>query len=121
MMNASKGHVRAGVRACSESGNQMKDEGLLPLVQGTIAGDPRARDALWRALGRRVERIAGRWRLTSRLARSEDDRRNIVVRVMTRLFGGGTRLKDLHEVLLRGDGSGWPWIVLLVQHLAIDY
>jgi DNA-directed RNA polymerase specialized sigma24 family protein len=41
---------------------------------------------------------------------------------MERLFADGcARLKLLHEVLLRGDGSGWPWIALLVRHTALNY
>ena len=115
-MNASKGNGHAG------SGNGMKDEDLLPLIAGTIAGDRRARDDLWLALDPRIERIAGRRRVTSRLCGSWDDRRNIVVLVMERLLANDCeRLRRLHQVVLRGEGAGWPWIVALVRNTALNY
>ena len=115
-MSTSKGHGRAG------GGNGMKDEELLPLVAGTIAGDRRARDDLWLALDPRIERIAGRRRLTSRLCGSWDDRRNIVVLVMDRLLANDCeRLRRLHQVVVRGEGAGWPWIVALVRNTALNY
>ena len=106
----------------SKHGKGMKDEELEPLVRGTIAGDRRARDDLWLALDPRIERIAGSWRVTSRLSRSWDERRNIVVLVMERLLANdGERLRLLHEVVLRGEGAGWPWIVALVRNTARNY
>src|SRR5262245_49843894 len=110
-MNASRGHVRAGIRAREGSTSGIKDEVLLPLVQGTIAGDERAWQELCLVLDPRIERIAGRTRVTGRLAGSWDDRRDIVVEVLEHLRAHGfERVRRLHEVLLRGDGSGWPWI-----------
>ena len=115
-MNTPKGHGHAG------SSDGMKDEELLPLVEGTIAGDRRAKDELWLALDPRIERIAGRRRVTSRLSGSWDDRRNIVVLVMERLLANDCeRLRRLHEVVLRGEGAGWPWIVALVRNTALNY
>jgi hypothetical protein len=121
-MNASKEHERAANRARRENRKGMKDEELEPLVRGTIEGDRRAKDGLLRALEPRIERIAGRWRVTSHLSRSRDDRRNIVVLVLERLVANGCkRLRLLHEVLLRGEGAGWPWIEAMVRNTALNY
>ncbi len=101
---------------------RMKDEELLPLVGRTIAGDGRAWHSLWLALDPRIERIAGRWRVTSRLSARHDERRNIVVAVMGRLKENDfARLKGLHEVLLRGEGDGWRWIVAMTRRTALNY
>src|SRR5258708_5832766 len=107
-MNASKGHERAGIRARQESGSGIKDEVRLPPVEGPIAGNQRVWQKFCVVLEPRVERIAGRARLTGRLAASRDDRRNVVVAVLEHLRANGfERVRRLHEVLLRGEGSGW--------------
>jgi DNA-directed RNA polymerase specialized sigma24 family protein len=102
--------------------NALRDEELLPLVEGTIAGDEQSWHALWIVLDPRIERIAGRFRVLSRLSGSWDDRRNVVVLVLERLRADGfARLQALREVLLQGDGSGWAWIAALARRTALNY
>lgn len=101
---------------------QLTEDLLEPLVRGTLAGDRRAWSDLWCALDPFIEKIAGRYRATSRLSASEDERRNVVVRVMERLHADDChRLQGLHEALLRRDGSFRPWLSTVTMNAAISY
>lgn len=95
---------------------------LQPLVERTLAGDRQAWGELWCLMAPTIERIAGRFRVTGRLSGCEDDRRNVVVRVMERLHADGFhRLRALHEVLLRRDGTFRTWIAILAKNSGISY
>jgi hypothetical protein len=93
-----------------------------PLVRGTLEGDKRAWHAFWLAVDPRMEEIAGRWRVTGRLSDDEEERRNVVVLVMGRLEENRfARLARLHEVLVRGEVGGWPWISAVTRRTALNY
>src|SRR5258708_6695415 len=100
----------------------LTDAVLEPLVRRTLERRPRAWQTFWEAVDPRIEEIAGRWRVTSRLSNCWDDRRNIVVRVMGRLGADGfQRFGLLHQVLLRGEEAGWPWISAVTRRTALNY
>ncbi len=100
----------------------LKENHLAELVQKTCHGDNRAWAQLWLALAPCVETIAGRWRITGRLAKCPDERANIVVRFMGELHEDGfRRLAELGERLALRDGSYWPWLVRVASNSAITY
>ncbi len=93
-----------------------------PLVRRTIAHEPGAWQELWLVLDPRIETIAGRWRVTGRLAASYDDRRAIVLRVFARLHAEDfRRLRDLHDVLQDGEEAGRAWISVVTRRDAFNY
>jgi hypothetical protein len=92
------------------------------LVDRVIEGDERAWQALWLALDPEIERIAGRDRVTGKLSRRYDERRDIVVLVMDELRRDDFAiLRDLQVALRRRDGSFRANFCTLTKHLAIDY
>jgi DNA-directed RNA polymerase specialized sigma24 family protein len=92
------------------------------LVRRTLEGDRRTRDELWLLLDPVLETIVGRWRVTSRLAEREDERRNIVLLVMERLHAGDLRrLRLFHAALVPLDGSGQHWISAVTRRVAYNY
>jgi DNA-directed RNA polymerase specialized sigma24 family protein len=106
--------------------NALKDEDLEPLVSRTLAGDDEAWAELWLAIEPAIETVTRQWRVTSRLSVREDDRRNILLRVMETLRANGhQRLGALHEVLLRREagteGVARAWIGTLTRYLALNY
>jgi hypothetical protein len=100
----------------------LTEEHLEDLVKRTRAGDERAWAEIWLALAPHVERIAGNWRVTSRLARSPDEVRDIVVRVMGELREDGFRLLgQLGERLAQRDGSYRRWFSTVAMNSALTY
>jgi DNA-directed RNA polymerase specialized sigma24 family protein len=99
------------------------DEALLePIVARAIDGDVRAWQQTWLALDPVIERIAGRRRVTGRLADREDERRDVVVRVMEKLRANeGRLLRELHRWLQRRDGSFRPWFWKVVRNVAVSF
>ncbi len=105
-----------------EAPEELKEDHLAELVQKSCDGDSRAWAQLWLALAPYVETIAGRWRITGRLAKCPDERANIVVRFMGELHEDRfRRLAELGERLAARDGSYWPWLVRVACNSAIDY
>jgi len=97
-------------------------EPIAPLVRRTIAHEPGAWQELWLVLDPRIETIAGRWRVTGRLASSYDDRRAIVLRVFARLHADDfRRLRDLHDVLQDGEDAGRAWLSVVTRRDAFNY
>jgi hypothetical protein len=98
------------------------DAEMEALVGRVIEGDGRAWQALWLALDPVIERIARRDRVTGKLARRYDERRDIVVLVMEELRRDDFAvLRDLHQALQRRDGSFRANFTIIAKHLAIDY
>lgn len=98
------------------------EEQLEPLVRGTLAGEPRAWGKFWLAVDPTIERIAGRWRVTSRLAERADDRRDVVTLVMGRFREDEfSRLRAFHDVLLRRDGSFLSWLSVMTRRTALNH
>jgi hypothetical protein len=100
----------------------LKDADLEPLVRATLAGDRRARQDLWLAVDPAIETIAGRCRFLSRPHERDDASRDVVLLVMDRLWADGyRRLALLHEVLLRREEAGLPWLSAVTRRLAHNY
>jgi len=98
------------------------EETLERLVERTLGGDERAWREVWLALDPMVEDVARRPRITGRLARCEDARRDVVVRVMEELRRDGFRgLVELGERLACRDGSFRPWLFRLARNVAVSY
>jgi hypothetical protein len=93
------------------------------LVNGTLAGDERA----WQRMSQHVEPTLSatlrRPQVLGRLSQSEDDCRNIVVEVMSRLRANRfARLGQYAEA--RRKNSAVPfmgWLVVVAKRVAIDY
>ena len=100
----------------------MTEEHLEQLVRRSCAGDKKAWADVWLVLAPWVERVAGQWRVTSRLSRSMDERRNIALRVMGELREDGfRRLAELGERLAARDGSYRPWFATVATNSALKY
>jgi DNA-directed RNA polymerase specialized sigma24 family protein len=98
------------------------DEEMDALLDRVIAGDDRAWKTLWLALDPEIERVAGRGRVTSRLAQRYDERRDIVVLVMDELRRDDFAvLRRLQTALRRGDGSFRATLTTIARNTAIDY
>ncbi len=95
---------------------------LEPLVRRALAREPGAWEELWLALDPAIEDLAGRWRVTGRLAGCADAGRDIVVRVMGKLQADGfRRLSKLHAALCKGEDAGRAWIALTTRREALDH
>ena len=96
---------------------------LEPLVRKVVGGDARAWQELWVAIEPTVWAITGRWQLTGKLAGRDDDRRDIVVRVMERLRED--RFRRLRSYLASADaraaGSLKTWLATVTARAAIDH
>jgi DNA-directed RNA polymerase specialized sigma24 family protein len=98
----------------------LKEEELEALVERSRGGDEGAWRALWLALAPLVEQVAGRWRVTGRLSRCPDGRRDIVVEVMGSLREDGFRLLAvMGERLACRDGSFRRWLCTIARNAAI--
>jgi DNA-directed RNA polymerase specialized sigma24 family protein len=93
------------------------------LVERTIGGDGRAWRALWLAVEATLHRITARFRVTSRLSHSDDERRNIVLRVMGQLHADGFRRLRLYRASRerRGEGTFHAWLSTMAVRSAISY
>jgi hypothetical protein len=76
-----------------------------PLVQRTLEGNGCARDDLWLLLDPVIEAIAGRRRVTGRLAAREDERRNIVLLTLYLWPEGHDDAEIAAELHLEGRGA----------------
>ncbi len=96
---------------------------MMGLVDDTIAGDARAWQELWRTVHPMLWAITGRWRLVSHLCRSDEDRRNIVVRIMGQLHADRFRRLRLFRESCerRGESSFRAWLATVAARSAISY
>jgi DNA-directed RNA polymerase specialized sigma24 family protein len=100
----------------------LDEKALAALVEGSIEGDGEVWAELWLLLAPLVEAVARRAAITGRLSRREDERRDIVVRLMGALRADGfRRLAELGERLAQRDGSFRPWLFKLAHDAAIDH
>lgn len=98
------------------------EEHLELLVARSIDGDKDAWKELWLALDPFLEKIAARFRVTGRLSRSVDARRDIVVRIMGGLReNGSSGLAELGKRLACRDGSYQAWLATVARNSAISY
>ena len=68
--------------------------------------------------------VTGKWQIAGPIARRDDDRRNIVLKVMDRLREEDFRRLRMYQesARLRGAGSNFrSWIVTVTARCAIDY
>jgi DNA-directed RNA polymerase specialized sigma24 family protein len=93
------------------------------LIARAVAGDEAAWQALWREVEPALHAMLRRPRVLGRLARSEDDCRNIVVEVMARLRANGfARLARYEQA--RRDRPTLPflgWLTVVARRVAVDY
>src|ERR1700678_2225664 len=100
----------------------LKEEELEGLVERSRGGDEGAWRSLWLALAPVVEQVAGRWRVTGRLSRCPDGRRDIVVEVMGSLREDGfRRLGVLGERLACRDGSFQRGLAMIARNAAVSH
>ncbi|MEZ4226557.1 MAG: sigma-70 family RNA polymerase sigma factor [Polyangiaceae bacterium] len=96
---------------------------LEALARAASGGDAAAWHALWTEIEPIVWGITGKWQITGPMCRNEDDRREIVVRVMERLRADG--LRRLRAVAassaLQRPGSFRAWVTTVATRVAIDY
>lgn len=93
------------------------------LVRRVVGGDAAAWQTLWVAVEPTVWAITGKWQLTGPLARRDDERRDIVVKVMERLREDGfRRLKAyLASIDASSSGSLRTWLATVTARTAIDH
>jgi|HubBroStandDraft_6_1064221.scaffolds.fasta_scaffold695889_1 DNA-directed RNA polymerase specialized sigma24 family protein len=100
----------------------LDEDALSDLVARSRGGDEAAWGKLWLALAPRIENVARRWRVTGRLSRCPDGRRDIVVRVMGELREDGfRRLAELGERLACRDGSSRGWLWKVARNAAVSH
>jgi hypothetical protein len=104
----------------------VKRDRLEDLVDGTLGGSVDAWQALWLAVEPLLWDLTARFRLTSRLCRSEEDRRNIVLGVMERLHADDFRRlrrfrASLDESGDRRGGGFEPWLATMAARAAVSY
>jgi DNA-directed RNA polymerase specialized sigma24 family protein len=100
----------------------LDEEHLEPLVERVLDHDLCAWKELWSALAPAIEATARRRRLTSRLCTREDDRLDIVVRVMGTLEEDGfQRLEGFLACLRQRDGSFRGWLSAVAKNAAVSH
>jgi DNA-directed RNA polymerase specialized sigma24 family protein len=93
------------------------------LIDGAVQGDANAWGRLWTELEPMLERLARSPRVTGRLSGDEDECRNIVVEVMSRLRDDDFRRLRLYQNARheRPDLTFKPWITVVAKRVAVDY
>jgi DNA-directed RNA polymerase specialized sigma24 family protein len=100
----------------------VSDDELEVLIEKTIDGDERARDAVRRTLDPRIEKIPGRRWVTGRISGRADERRDVVTAVMAELYEKECALlRTLLPCLRLRDGSFDRKLATIARHTAIDY
>ncbi len=93
------------------------------LAEAAALGDAAAWQALWAEIEPIVWGITGKWQITGPMCKSDDDRREIVIRVMERLRAD--RLRRLRAVAQSGalnqGGAFRAWVTTVATRVAIDY
>jgi len=101
----------------------MEGADIQRLVTDTLAGDERAWQRLWQHVEPTLYATLRRPQVLGRLSQSEDDCRNIVVEVMSRLRANRfARLGQYVEA--RRNNPAVPflgWLVVVAKRVAIDY
>lgn len=103
--------------------HERSEDELASLASQAAEGDPDAWRALWTALDSRLESLVRQRRLLGGLSQNEDDRREVVLRVMGRLQQDGFRRLRLF-VRQRNDSPGLSlvaWLTVVARNAAIDY
>ena len=100
----------------------LTEEHLDDLVKKSLDGDRTAWTELWLALLPLVQTIAGRARVTGRLAASADEQSSVALRFMGELRKDGSRLlRELSSRLAQRDGSYRRWLAQIAIHTAISH
>ena len=96
---------------------------LETLAEAASRGDAAAWHALWTEIEPIIWGITGKWQITGPMCKSDDDRREIVVRVMERLRAD--QLRRLRAVTASGaldrPGAFRAWVTTVATRVAIDY
>jgi DNA-directed RNA polymerase specialized sigma24 family protein len=113
----------ARVRAMPMKGEDREGPALETLVAQAAAGDELAWKRLWGILETRLGQLLSRPHFLGPVAKREDDRRNIIVEVMSRL-----REREFHRLRLfttaheKNPGLGfWTWLRVVTKRTGIDY
>jgi DNA-directed RNA polymerase specialized sigma24 family protein len=103
--------------------DEERERYVADLVDRTIAGDHAAwHELLVDEVEPVVEVVARRRRVTGRLHRSEEHRRNIADDVIETLWAGGfRRLRELRASAPAREGAFGAWIARVATNTAIDY
>ncbi|MBA3455854.1 MAG: hypothetical protein H0T42_22345, partial [Deltaproteobacteria bacterium] len=101
----------------------MQDEVVETLVVAVAAGDEDAWQRLWVVIEPQLLRIVAQPRFLGRLGQREDDRRNIVVAVMSRLRADGlARLALYLESRIANPRLRFiSWLRVVAKRVGIDY
>jgi DNA-directed RNA polymerase specialized sigma24 family protein len=93
------------------------------LVERAAAGDEVAWQLLWKELEPMLLAMIARPRFLGRLGQREDDRRNIVVEVMSRLRADNCRRLQSYVATRAANPSLAiePWLRVVAKRVAIDY
>jgi DNA-directed RNA polymerase specialized sigma24 family protein len=91
------------------------------LVSRVIDGDEAAWHTLWVGVKPMLWGITGKWRITGPLSQNEDDRHNIVTRVMAHLCADDRRCLRAFLASRDGRGSFKMWLATVAARIAIDY
>jgi DNA-directed RNA polymerase specialized sigma24 family protein len=104
-------------------GRSMAAQDLETLVERTIDGDEAAWRELWGAVEPTLQATVRRPSFLGRLAQNEDDCRNIVVEVMSRLRADDCgRLRQFLEARRLSPTLQFvAWLVVVAKRVAIDY
>lgn len=93
------------------------------LIEGVLAADEDAWSRLWPILKPKLLATLRRPSFIGRLSESEDDCRNIVAQVMSRLRAEDhARLRAFQELRQQSPGLPFmPWLLVVAKRVAIDY
>jgi len=93
------------------------------LVRRTIEGDEAAWQELWQAVEPKLYATLRRPNLLGRLSQSEDDCRNIVVDVMSRLRADGFARLGQYAAAQQSNPAlpFMAWLVVVAKRVAVDY
>jgi DNA-directed RNA polymerase specialized sigma24 family protein len=117
-----QGHPPAAGHAMNTAETDDEARRVLALVARTCAGDEAAWQMLWRWLDPCLSALVKRFRL-GRISEDEDERRGVVLEIVSRLHEGQfRRLKLFMEGrTLDQDLSLMPWLKVVAKRVAIDY
>jgi len=94
------------------------------VIDRVVRGDARAWHTLWNAVQPTLWAVAGRPAISGPLARSDDDKHNVVLLVMDKLRADDFRRLRLYLESVRdrrGPSSFRSWLATVTARVAIDY